>query len=303
MKTRTAYGDIFSPTVGLQITAEAVEFALNKEFAQRLQKICSFEVMINDDFYDYFVLKSDIELIIDAARTLVSSASLASGYVPNDFFRLRSTIDSQKLYNAKTASELIAALSHTRYYSTAKKFIGADGMFHFSDVEMHLMRFYADTAKQLGKKLSKNSASELAQIIDLEIDGFNIESIYRLKKLGTKKEWILARLIFEHGNISKSKLSALLDAESEQVFIELLSTTKLAKNITMNDLVYPESVFEKNSYLAHKRLLRFSSNPDIVFICYMNLLKMEIANITHILEGKRYKMTSEQILPFLIGTE
>ena len=303
LKTRTSYADIFSPTAGLETTTESVEFALKKEYAQRLQKICSFERMIHDPFYDYFVLKSDIELIMDAARTLVSTASLARVYVPNDFFRNRSAIDSQKLYNAKTASELIEALSHTRYYATAKKFIGVDGMFHFSDVEMHLMRFYANTAKRLGKKLPKDGARELEQIIDLEIDSFNIASIYRLKKLGTKKEWILARLIFDHGTISKSKLLGLLEADSDHTFVELLSKTKLGYHITLSDLVYPESVFEKNIYRTHKRLLRFSSNPDIVFISYMNLLNTEMANITHIVEGKRYKMTNEQILPFLVGTE
>ena len=259
--------------------------------------------MINDKFYDYFILKSDIELIIDAARTLVSTSSLATGYVPNEFFSKRSALNIEKLYNAASASELIQALKHTRYYPIAKKFIGADGMFDFSAVEIHLLRFYASEAKKMGSMLGKKSAAELAEIVDLEIDSLNIANIYRLKKLGTKKEIILAKLIFEHGTINKSKLNALLECDTDFDFLQLMNQTKLGKNMTGTDLIYPEAVFKKNLYRTYKRFLRFSTSPDIAVITYMNLLQAEIQNITHIVEGKRYKMTNEQIEYFLVGID
>ena len=301
LKTRTSYGDIFAPNSGTQITAESIEFSLNKEYSARLQKICAFERMINDKFYDYFILKSDIELILDAARTLVSTSSLASSYIPTEFFNKRSALDIKKLYNSNSASELISALEHTRYYPVAKKFISLDGLFDFSAVEILLAKFYAKTAKEMAKKYDKNCAKELAEIIDLEIDGLNIANIYRLKKLGVKNEIILAKLIFEHGTISKSKLLALLDSQGDVEFINILSKTKIGKNIAISDLIYPESVFEKNKYIINKRYLRFSSSPDIAVITYFNLLETEIKNVTHIIEGKRYNMSNEQITSFLVG--
>ena len=304
LKARTSYGEIFSPSAGIQITAESIEFNLYKELSNRLQKICTFERMIDDKFYDYYVLKSDIQLIIDAARTLVSTSSLASSYIPGDFFEKRSALNITKLYNAKSAAELIQALEHTRYYPTARKFIGVDGLFDFSMVEIHLARFYAEQAKQNSKKLlDKKSAKELEEIVDLEIDCLNIANIYRLKKLNTLPELIAAKLIFEHGTIPKKRLIQMLEADSDFEFISLLEKTKLGKNISLSDLIYPESVFSKNIYKINKRYLRFSSNPDIAVITYIRLLQFEIENITHIVEGKRYNMTNEQISQFLIGIE
>ncbi|MBQ3431307.1 MAG: V-type ATPase subunit [Clostridia bacterium] len=301
LKSKTAYGDIFAPNAGTQITAESIEFSLKKEQDNRMQKICTFERMINDKFYEYYILKSDILAIISAARTLVSHTALASAYVPSDFFKNRSSLNFDKLYNIHSADELIEATKHTRYYATAKKFIGADGLFDFSSVEVHLNRLYATTAKEMAKSFPKGARAELATLVDIEIDRLNIENIYRLKKLGMSKEDIFAKLIFEHGTISKSKLLALLDAKSDYDYISIFGKTKLGKGFTSKDFIYPEGVFTANMYAINKRYLRFSSNPDIAVITYMNLLRTEIENITHIVEGKRYGMQTEEIKTFLAG--
>ena len=303
LKNKTAYGDIFAPNSGTEITAESIEFSLNKDIAGRLQKICGFEKMIDDHFYRYFILKSDIAAIISAARTLVSTSALASSYVPSDFFRARSELDIDALYNIRTADDLIEATKHTRYYASAKKFINAEGFFDFSSVEIHLMRLYAQTAKDLGKHFSKSSKQELFTIINTEIDKLNVSNIYRLKRLGTSKEDIFAKLIFEHGTITKSKLLELLDAQGDYAFMSIVSETKIGKGFALSDFMYPEAVFAKNLYAINKRLLRFSSNPDIAVITYINLAEAEKDNITHIVEGKRYHMQNEEIKKFLVGVD
>ena len=301
LKTKTAYGDIFAPNAGTQITAESIEFSLKKDLDNRMQKICSFEKMINDKFYEYYILKSDILAIISAARTLVSTSALASSYVPSDFFKNRSRLNFEKLYNIHSAEELIEATKHTRYYSTAKKFIGADGMFDFSSVEVHLTRLYAATAKEMAKSFPKEARNELATLVDLEIDKLNLANLYRLKKLGMDKDDIFAKLIFEHGTLTKSKLLALLDAKSDYEFMSVIAKTKIGKGFTTKDFIYPEAIFETNIYRINKRFLRFSSHPDIAVITYMNLSKTEIGNITHIVEGKRYGMQTDEIKKYLIG--
>lgn len=301
LKTRTDYGDIFAPNTATQVTAESIEFSLKKEVSAKLQKICNFERLIHDTFFDYFILRSDIALITGAARTLVSTSTLASSYIPSDFFSERSTLKINSLYNAGSAGELIAALEHTRYYPAAKKFIGADGMFDFSMVEVHLMRFYAECAKKISHRFDKKSEKELNELIDLEIDSFNISNIFRHKKLGTKEEMILPRIISEHGTLGKEKLLKLLNAQTDAQFIELLNQTAIGKGFTSANLIYPEAVFQTNLLKIHKRYLRFSSNPDVVLVCYFYLLEQEVGNITHILEGKRYALANDEIKKFLIG--
>ncbi|MBR2589791.1 MAG: V-type ATPase subunit [Clostridia bacterium] len=303
LKNKTAYGDIFSPNSATEVTAEAIEFALNKEIDGRVQKICSFEKMIDNHFYRYYIIKSDIRAIISAARTLVSTSALASSYVPSDFFKERSELDFNKLYNIHSAEELIEATKHTRYYATTKKFINAEGFFDFSSVEIHLMRLYAQTAKELGKHFSKASKKELYSIIDTEIDSLNVSNIYRLKRLDVPNEDIIPKLILDHGSIPKTKLLDLLDAQGDYAFMSIISTTKIGKGFTLSDFMYPEAVFAKNAYIINKRLLRFSSNPDIAVIAYMNLAVAETNNITHIVEGKRYKMQNEEIKKFLVGAD
>ena len=303
LKSKTAYGDIFAPNGGTQITAESIEFCLNKELNERLHKICTFEKMIDDKFYRYFVLKSDIDAIISAARTLVSTSALASSYVPTGFFRERSELDFDKLYNIRSAEDLIEATKHTRYYSTAKKFINAEGFFDFSSVEILLTRLYATEAKKLAKHFSKSAKKDLFELIDLEIDYFNISNIYRLKRLDTSREDIFAKLIFEHGTITKTKLLALLDAQGDYAFMSIITGTKLGKGFELSDFLFPEAVIERNSYKIYKRYLRFSTSPDIAVLTYMRLARMEITNITHIVEGKRYNISNDEIKKFLVGAE
>ena len=303
LKSKTAYGDIFAPNSGTEITAESIEFNLKKELANRLQKICTFERMIDDRFYDYYILMSDTNAIISAARTLVSTSALASSYLPSAFFTARSALNMDALFNARNATELIEATRHTRYYEVTRKFINADGVFDFSMVEIHMARFYAEQAKKMGKKYLGKSAKELNEIVDLEIDALNIANIYRLKNLKTEKEDIFAKLIFEHGTIGKSKLLALLDAKTDMEFIAIIEKTKLGKHFSTSDLMYPEHIFHENMYKIKKRYLRFSSNPDITVIAYMDLLQCEIDNITHIVEGKRYRLPNDKIAVFLIGTD
>ncbi|MBR0413999.1 MAG: V-type ATPase subunit [Clostridia bacterium] len=301
LKTRTSYGDIFAPNSGTKITAEAIEFSLNKEYANRLQTICSFEKMIDNPFFKYYVLKSDIQVIISAARNLVSTSAFASTYIPNDFFKAASALNIQKVYASTTAQELIDSLKHTPYHGAARRFIGTDGVFDFSQVEIILGAFYAQSAKEMGKYLPKKAAKELNEMIDLEIDALNINTIFRRKKMDVSPDIILAGLIMHHGTLSASKLTRLVECESTADFVSIVGTTKLGKNFTNDDLIFPEKVYEKNTYAINKHFLRFSANANIAVLTYFNLLETEIKNIIHITEGKRYRLPEEEIQKYLIG--
>ena len=135
----------------------------------------------------------------------------------------------------------------------------------------------------------------------MEIDNFNICYIYKLKNQSANIEDIKNNLITEHGNISKKKLYDILNAQTDHDFIELIKTTKIGKGITQNDLLYIEAVFEKNTYKINKHYLRFSTNPNICVLTYINLCMNEINNIIHIVEGKRYNLTNDEIQKFIIG--
>lgn len=303
LKSRTSYGDIFAPNSSTKITAESIEFSLNKEYNNRLQTICTFERMIHNSFFKYYVLKSDIQVIISAARNLVSTSAFATSYIPNDFFKSASALNIQKVYASTTAQELIDSLRHTAYYPAAKRFIGSDGVFHFSQVEIILGAFYAQRAKEMSKQLPKKAAKELKQLIDLEIDALNINTIYRNKKNGLSQDFIKACLITDHGTLNAAKLSALVECDTTMDFIDIVGTTKLGKQFSNEDLIYPERVYEKNSYIINKHFLRFSANANIAVLAYFNLLSTEIKNIIHITEGKRYKLSNEEIQKYLIGVE
>ena len=302
LKTKTDYTDIFVNNFSTAtITPEVIEFNLNKHLDETIESICKLENTINDDFYSYFILKSDIKVILSAARNLVSDYARAFSFMPTDFFRKKSELNIKKLYESSTAKELIKALEHTKYYKIAKKFIDDDNLFDFSKVEVLLNEYYATQAKQLAQKFDKKTRKEFYEIIDLEIDNFNICYIYRLKNQSANIEDIKNNLITEHGNISKKKLYDILNAQTDHDFIELIKTTKIGKGITPNDLLYIEAVFEKNTYKINKHYLRFSTNPNICVLTYINLCMNEINNIIHIVEGKRYNLTNDEIQKFIIG--
>lgn len=49
-----------------------------------------------------------------------------------------------------------------------------------------------------------------------------------------------------------------------------------------------------------KRLMRFSTNPNIILMAYLNLLEIEIQNVIDIIEGVRYKVENDKIAKLLI---
>lgn len=304
LKTKTVYSKIFAAPFNItDITAEIIEFNLNKYLDESIEEICRFENTINDDFFSYFVLKSDMKVILSAARNLVSSYARASSYLPPEFFRKLSQLNIKRLYATTTAKELVKELEHTKYKKAAKRFIGKDNIFSISNVEVALFTYYAQAAKELAKKFDNKSKKQIYEIIDLEIDNFNVCYIYRQKKLGLTPDEILPNLITEHGNISIRKLEEILNAQTDSAFIEVISKTKIGKNFTNDDLLFIEKVFDKNIYLINKHYLRFSTNPNICVLAYINLSMNEIKNVVHIVEGKRYNMSNEEIQKYLIGID
>ena len=64
---------------------------------------------------------------------------------------------------------------------------------------------------------------------------------------------------------------------------------------------YIEEGIGRIQHRWHLKRLRFSTNPSVVMFCYIYLAENEIRNITHIIEGVRYRMTPEEIGGMLIG--
>jgi V/A-type H+-transporting ATPase subunit C len=242
-------------------------------------------------------------VIISAARNIVSSSGRASSYIPGAFFKSRSALDIQKVYNSATAGELLGSLERTKYYQTAKKMFDADGNFNLLNFEIAMLEYYATAAKELGKNFSADSRKDFYELIDLEIDTFNISYIFRQQKLGVSNERIISNIITTHGTIPRRKLMELINAGSDITFTELLGKTKVGKNFSSDDFSYIEGVFERNVYKINKHYLRFSTNPDISVITFISLATTEIDNITHIVEGKRYDMPNDEIQKFLVGVE
>ena len=54
-----------------------------------------------------------------------------------------------------------------------------------------------------------------------------------------------------------------------------------------------------NAYY-NKRIIRFSFNAPVVVYGFMELMQLELLNITNIIEGIRYNMSPENIRKLLI---
>jgi V/A-type H+-transporting ATPase subunit C len=57
---------------------------------------------------------------------------------------------------------------------------------------------------------------------------------------------------------------------------------------------------DRIQFKLHKRILRFSKNPDVILVAYLTLLEVEIQNIIDIIEGVRYRVDQDRIAKLLI---
>lgn len=306
LKNRTFYSDIFEGVVPSTLHRGQLESLLSKHAFKQYETLSRYELSIGQNLYKYFITRNDIDTILTYVRLLnTGNPEDFLMYIPV-FFGTHTEIDHVKLSKVRSFADLITALNETKYKSVLQPF---EKIFDMIEgklfIEAALNRYKYLTLKEIAEKAFKGkTANEVLDVLRIQNDMRTFINIYRLKRLPVKDNEVIKQFIIpEVSRLQKKQLNMLEDAPDADNMLELIGKTIYGKGINLIENEYIEDATQRYLYHWHLKSLRYSVNPTVIMFCYIFLLENEINNITHIIEGIRYKITPNELKNMLVGIE
>ena len=186
LKNRTAYADIFEGTTTTDIHRGQLETMLKKRVFDQYASLCRYEMSIGQDFYQYFIVRSDIDQIMSCARFLSTGHPGDYLFAMPAFFNQHTKLDLYALAAVNSFESLLAALEGTPYYDMMHLFARkAPSEINFLDMEAVFQRYLYDRLEELIEKGFKGKdRKEVMSAVGMQLDMEAIVNLYRLKRMG-----------------------------------------------------------------------------------------------------------------------
>lgn len=304
LKNNTYYSQSLknaTPDINSAQAEELLELNLLRNFA----KICRYEISVGHDFYKYFIIENDIKQILLWLELFISNDGRDYLDVLPAFFNSHTNLDLYKMANAKTYDELLKSLKQEDYYRILK---GFENTYYlpkgYLSIEIafnrYLSKFLNDTIQKIKKKKTN---PQLEEIIKYKNDTSNIIAIYRAKKLfENDKNDIMNLIDTSFSNFTKSQIENLIDADDFISFCNIIKESYYKKDLNniQESNMFIEGLAKKILYNKLKKGIRYYTDATAVMICYILLVRIEVDNLTAIIEGIRHNINCDIITNVLI---
>ena len=266
--------------------------------------LCRYEMSIGQDFYQYFIVRSDIDQIMSCARFLSTGHPGDYLFAMPAFFNQHTKLDLYALAAVNSFESLLAALEGTPYYDMMHLFARkAPSEINFLDMEAVFQRYLYDRLEELIEKGFKGKdRKEVMSAVGMQLDMEAIVNLYRLKRMGGRSPEEIRRsvVIGPISRLRRRQFELLVEAPSAAEMVKQLDATPYGRKF-QKDFSFIEDSAQKLQYGRCLKDLRFSTNPSVVMLSFMFLAENEVNNITHIIEGIRYQVPAQEISRMLIG--
>lgn len=305
LKSRTAYADVFESvpigTVHRRQLERAVHDKLNIQFAG----LCRYEQAIGDKFYEYFIIRSDVEILLHTVRYLNRGHIHEHPTVLPDFFQYHSKLDEAALLKAATFPQLMHALKGSPYRKLFEPFEARGGDPDYFAMELMLTKFmHSEIEKLIKRSFGGKAFKELSDLLRMRRDFLNIISIYRFKKIAQRPGVLIRDVLIPNDSLlTDEQFESMINAVNADEVMRILKESCYGKDYIENESVCIEQTFQKMLYRRCRKTLRFSTNSGVVVVCYITLMETEVQNLVHIIEGIRYNLPAGEINRLLVGAD
>lgn len=307
LKDKTAYRSALAGVQDSTVHRGQLELLLHKDVLYQYVRLVKY-VRVKDSVYEYIIMDMEIDTILSRLRDIISSRE-ADDYITSapSFIQPYVSFNIFDMAHVDNVEQMVEFLKDTPYGPVIRacKERQADSgedpeQIHYTAYEMALRNYYFRTLLEKAKKnKSKTAREQLRELITMRAETMNINTIYRMKTyFGTQPETIRSFLLPFRCRLSQRQLAALIDARDEQAFRRELSATYYGKHIE-EDARFIEKETDDMRYRLDLHMLRFSTDPQVVFMAFMLLRGMETENIVRIIEGVRYQRAPEKIQQLL----
>lgn len=301
LRTKTAYSEIFE---GLSSTEELqrsrLETLLFNKMYNDMLSVIRFQKAAGSKLYEYFIMKYDVEQIIKVLSSLETKSDNYFFTFPV-FYNEHSHLDLCALALAKNDMQLLECTKHTVYYPALR-----DALTKYR-LTGSLAALQTDLRDFLDKQFisltsGKKKIDEKSEIINLYkcINDINfVSTLYRIKRFDVdyRLSQLMANPIMTA--FTKKEITAMQQASTVQELDSCFKSTYMKQVCNTPDI---HRALDEYLYRKLTLTVRRSSSADAVMFAYFHFTELEIRNIIHIIEGKRYSLPEKEISDLLCGT-
>ncbi|MDR1467010.1 MAG: V-type ATPase subunit [Oscillospiraceae bacterium] len=296
------YSQILTPINENDVHRGQLENLIRKKIFRDSLSICRYELSVGEHFSEYIIKSTEIEQILHTIRLILAGKSPDLIYTMPIFFTKHTSIDFPLLTKVKNQEEFLDTIKGSDYGRILHKFKSqlCNKESVLTEIEVELYGYlYGNIYRVIGRYIHGNTKKELCKIFDSYIDLFNFVTIVRMKRYYNMSFNCMKLVLLPFGTLKQKYLHAMIEASDYKEVVEIMKNTTAGKKL---DSIEYGSIDELPLKLSNKicsHYIRFSSNPSVVMFSYINLTKVELSNIINIIEGVRYRVSSEEIVKIL----
>lgn len=295
LKEHTYYGPALEDVRGSVIYRRQLETILRRHVLYQYSRLIPYAGS-RTGVYAYILLDTEIDLILSCLSEIL--AVKAESFVADlpTFIQPHVGFDILALANVRTVDELTGVLRRTPYGPLLQGCVDRGEESLYGACEYALRRWYFETLLQrAGASCAGKARRDLESLISGRAEILNLCTIYRLKKFyRLSPERIRRRLFPLRWRLSSRELDRLAAAENEEAFMRLLRETAYGRYIDPED-AFLEEQLDRARRKQERRLLRFSTDPQVIYTAFMLLSDKETDNVIRVIEGVHYGMKPEKI--------
>ncbi|MBR6336253.1 MAG: V-type ATPase subunit [Ruminococcus sp.] len=271
-----------------------LEQLIKKETFLTYRRLIKFQQLDRYEFFRFYIKKAETFQLINFLH--MYEAGMNEEYLASvpGYMTEYSKLDLLGLASCHSFEEILTHLKKTEYYKPLKRIMPKDG----SEPELargeralrvHYYKSVLDAAK---KELTETEYKEIERLVGTDADLINYTNAYRMKKyFALDKDEIEKRsLPFSRIGIAKMREVYACD-EAEDM--EQIMDRSVYRN---ND---PEQTIESRNARARikavRHMIELTSSAAAALFAFMMICDIETANLTHIIEGIRYKADLSEI--------
>ena len=302
LREQTPYAGALEGVQDSTIHRGQLEHLLQRDLFFQYVRLTKY-VRPDEGVYPYIVADMEIGVILACLRNLISPSREREDFIASlpTYLAPYASFDLFGLAEVRSVEELVAALARTPYGPALQY-----GLDHFPPLESGRLRYTAlelmlrthyfrDMLRRARGTAHGEAAKQLREIVTLRAELINLSSIWRFKTyFGTPPDRIRPMLLPFRCKLSGRELDALVEARDAEAFMAELRRTAYGRHLEGDDGPI-EARLGPLHYARCRHLLRFSNDPQVVYVAFMMLRTMEVEDVIRIIEGVRYGMPPERI--------
>ncbi len=307
LKRNTHYGKVLESIDTNTIHRGFLESLLRHYEFDLYVRLCKFQHLDKTPFYNYIVIRQEIEEIISCILHLNAKAS--DEYITGlpSYLINHASYNLIELAKSRSYQDLLNVIKKTPYYALIKDEVpDENGVYDCTKIEIKLMTYYHKWLNNtINDDFNGKTAKDLNYLITTQIDIVNIINGFRMKTFfNTNADNIEKSMLPFYGRLSKNKQYELFEAVDEDDYIKRLQKNYYGRQLGMFDSNLDKTMLEKYTkalkYKYAKLTLMVSSSAPVSIYTILFLFDIEVENIINIIEGIRYKAPLSFIEKLLI---